>query len=126
MKFMMSTSTLLYIATTLATIQYIAHSVLFLFGKPKHGEDEFAVIKNMRAHRWNFSGFKRSYWDFYFGYGLLAILWGVIEILLLWQFASFANIPSIPLTPIILILLIANIGHAILTLKYFFLIPAVF
>jgi hypothetical protein len=42
----------------------------------------------MKGHRWNFSGFTRSYWDFYFGYGLLAIIWGIVEVIILWQLAT--------------------------------------
>lgn len=122
----MNTSILLYIATFLAIIQYIAHAGLFLSAKAKHGKEEINVIKSMKSHKWNFSGFHRSYWDFYFGYGLLAVLWGIAEVFLFWQLAELSRIPTISITPFILILIAANVGHAILTLKYFFFTPAIF
>lgn len=80
----------------------------------------------MKLHRWNFKGFKRSYWDFYWGYGLLAILFGLFEAALLWQMIIFARTPSIEIKPLIAILFLANIAHALLTLKYFFLLPVIF
>ncbi len=122
----MSVTILLYIATALALIQYVAHAFLFLRAKPSHGQEEIAVVNAMKSYRWNFSGFRRSYWDFYFGYGLLAILWGIIEIILLWQLAGIASTSSVSIAAILILLLAANIGHAILTLRYFFLMPAIF
>ena len=79
----------------------------------------------MKSRKWNFRGFLRSYWDFYFGYGMLVILWGVIEVVLLWQLAALSA-ASESVAPLIITLLVANIGHALLTLRYFFLIPVVF
>lgn len=122
----MNATVFLSIATILAVIQYIAHAGLFLTMRPKHGQEEIDLIKKMKSHTWNFSGFQRSYWNFYFGYGLLAILWGFIEVLLLWQFTILSKTSTISVTPFLIILVFANIGHAILTLRYFFLIPAIF
>jgi len=75
----------LRLASLLALLQYCAHAFLFLSARPTHGAAEAAVIDAMKGHRFEFSGLTRSYWDFYFGYGLLAILWGLVEIVLLWQ-----------------------------------------
>ncbi len=78
----------------------------------------------MKSHRWKFAGRVRSYWDSYFGYGLLAILWGAAEIALLWVVANLADVTAV--TAVIAILIVANIGHAALTLRYFFPLPALF
>jgi hypothetical protein len=107
-------------------IQYAAHSFLFLTATPAHGQEETALIETMKALHWDFSGFTRSYWNFYFGYGLLAILWGVIEMILIWQLSVLAKISAIQIRPMIVSLFLANLGHAILILRYFFLIPALF
>jgi hypothetical protein len=122
----MSATIWLKAAAGLALIQYIAHALLFFRAKPSHGQEEIDVVNTMKSHRWKFSGLERSYWDFYFGYGLLAILWGVVEIFLLWQVASIAAASSVSIIPFLVLLLIANIGHAILTMLYFFPLPAVF
>jgi hypothetical protein len=118
--------TLLYIAAVIAAIQYLAHTILFLRAKPSHGQDEIELVERMQSLRWNFNGFERSYWNFYFGYGLLAILWGIIEIILLWQLAALASTSSVSIAPLVATLLIANIGHAVLTFRYFFLVPVIF
>lgn len=122
----MNTINLLHIAFVIALVQYAAHAILFLTAKASHGQEEIALIETMKLHRWNFGGFKRSYWDFYFGYGLLAILWGIVEAVLLWQFSKLTKIAPLEIKPMIAILFLANIAHAVLTLKYFFLLPAIF
>src|SRR5690242_1388958 len=119
-------STMLRIAAVVVAIQYGAHTIMFLTAKPSHGADEVDLVQRMKSSKWKFGGFERSYWDFYFGYGLLAILWGVIEVILLWQCASLATSSPASAAPLLGTLLAANIGHAILTLRYFFLIPAAF
>ena len=122
----MKASKFLRIASIIALIQYSAHAFLFLSATPKHGQDEISLIEAMKSHHWNFAGFDHSYWDFYLGYGLLVILWGFIEVLLLWQLSILAKNVSIRLKPIIALLLLVNVGHAVLTLRYFFLVPAIF
>jgi hypothetical protein len=118
--------TLLRIAAVVAAIQYGAHAFLFLTAKPSHGTEETELVQRMQSLRWHFRGFRRSYWDFYFGYGLLVIVWGFIEVILLFQLASIASTSSVSVAPLVTTLLAANIGHAILTLRYFFLIPVIF
>ena len=117
---------LLQIAAALATLQYFAHALLFLRAKPSHGREEADLVERMKGQRWKFSGFTRSYWDFYFGYGLLAILWGIVEVIILWQLVSLANDGSVSVRPVVATLLGANIAHAALTLRYFFLQPVLF
>ena len=69
----MKTTIFLRIASIVALLQYSAHAVLFLSASPKHGAEEIALIETMKSHTWNFAGSIHSYWNFYFGYGLLAI-----------------------------------------------------
>jgi|SRR5579875_1122837 len=119
-------SLLLSIAAVLASIQYLAHAVLFLRAKPQHGRDEADLLERMKRQRWKFSGFERGYWDFYFGYGLLAILWGFVEVAILWYLAFMVSKGSVSVVPLVGILLVANVAHAALTLRYFFLTPVIF
>lgn len=116
----------LRVASILAALQYSAHAFLFLSASPSHGPEEIAVVDAMRSHRFDFAGFHRSYWDFYFGYGLLGILFGVIEVILLWQLAALAKTDSYRIRPPIALFIFANLAHAVLIWKYFFLVPAVF
>jgi hypothetical protein len=115
---------LLRIAAVVAAIQYAAHTLLFLRASPTHGVEEVELVQRMKQLKWDFSGFRRSYWDFYFGYGLLVILWGIIEVALLWEVSTLTR--DAPAMAMIVTLLLANVGHAILALRYFFLVPVVF
>jgi len=116
---------ILRLASLLALLQYSAHTLLFLSAKPTHGAAEAAVIDAMKGHRFEFSGLTRSYWDFYFGYGLLAILWGLVEIVLLWQLPTLAAIDSSRVRPTVALLILANVAHAALAWTYFFPAPVV-
>lgn len=119
----MTPTRVLRLASILAALQYLAHAALFLSAKPTHGAAEAAVIDTMKNFRFDFSGFSRSYWDFYFGYGLLAILWGLVEIILLWQLSSLAANDSSRVMRSVALLLLANVAHAILAWRYFFPAP---
>ena len=70
---------LLRITAALAAIQGLAHGALFVSAKPRYGPAEVAVVEAMRANRF-FAGGTRSYWDLYFGYGLIAafLAWAFI------------------------------------------------
>lgn len=120
----MSVEFLLGVAAGIAFVQYCAHSILFLRGRPTHGNEEVELVEAMKSHRWSFAGRPRSYWDFYFGSGLMLIVWGFAEVLLLWRVAVLSTAVSV--APLVVILLLANVGHAILALRYFFPLPAVF
>lgn len=122
----MKSSRILKLASLLALIQYSAHAFLFLSAKPTHGPEEDAVIRMMKQYHFNFGGFSRSYWDFYFGYGLLGILTGVFEIVVLWQLAALAKANPSHGRPMVALLILFNLAHAALVRQYFFLMPALF
>ncbi|TMH28859.1 MAG: hypothetical protein E6H66_20930 [Betaproteobacteria bacterium] len=109
----------LRIASALAFIQYSAHAFLFLSARPAHGADEIVVITAMKSH---VAGLSRSYWDFYFGYGLMAILSGVVEVVLLWLLAAIAKERPGRVRPAIALFIFANVVHALLVWKYFALV----
>jgi hypothetical protein len=89
------------------------------------GPDQLAVIDVMKAHTFNFQGFTRSYWDLFFGYGLMAALPCVVEAALFWQLASLALMSRFRGGPIVALFIAANLVHAILCWNYFFLTPIV-
>jgi hypothetical protein len=122
----MSFKIAVWVATAIAALQYTVHTVLFLSMKPQHGEEEVQVISAMQAHRFNFGGFERSYWDFYYGYGVIAILLGAVEIGILWQVVKLAAVDTSAGARIILVLLFLNLGHALIAWNYFFLAPLAF
>ena len=112
----MRAATILRIASALAALQYGAHASLFLLAASTHGPGKMAEIAATRLH---------SYWDFYFGYGLLAILSGLIEVVLLWQLASLAKTNPERIRPMTALFVLANGAHAFLVWKYFSLLVPV-
>ena len=114
----MKTGTILRIASLLAALQYGAHVSLFLLAAWRHGPGKLAAIAASRSH---------SYWDFYFGYGLLAILSGLIEVVFLWQLASLAEVNAERIRPMVTLFIFANFAHAFLVWNYFsLLVPVAF
>jgi hypothetical protein len=114
----MKATTILRIACLLALIQYLAHGSLFLMAVSTHGPGQLARIAASRIH---------SYWDFYFGYGLLAILSGLVEVVLLWQLSLLAKTDAERIRPMLALFVFANVAHAALVWNYFSLLaPVVF
>jgi hypothetical protein len=112
------TTNVLRVASILALIQYGAHALLFLTRSLGRDPGPVAALAASRTH---------SYWDFYFGYGVLAILSGVIEAILLWQLALIAKRHAGEVRPVIVLFIFANIAHAFVVWRYFSLLaPIVF
>src|SRR2546427_9153063 len=87
----MTTSTLLRVTAVVALLQFFGHAALFVRAQPTHGDAEVTVVAAMKAHRFNFGGSMRSYWDMYFGYGLEAAFICLVEAILFWQLATIAG-----------------------------------
>ena len=112
-------------AGVLACVQGLAHGTLMVIAKPKHGPEEVAVVEAMKNFAFDFAGSLHSYWDMYFGYALMVAGACIVEGLLLLVLAPMASDPK-RLRPVLLLLVAANIAHAALVLRYFFLLPLVF
>jgi len=109
----------------LATIQGLAHAGLFISAKPRHGGAEVAVVDAMKANRFFAGGL--GYWDYYFGYGLIAAGACLVEAALLWQIATIAQTQPLLVRPMIGLFVLANLGHALLLWRYFkFPLPIAF
>jgi hypothetical protein len=123
---LINAATILRIAAVLAAIQGTAHGALFIRAKPLHGAAEVAVIEAMKSNRFEFAGATRSYWDFYFGYGLEAAAVCLVEAVLFWQLARIADSHPTLVRPAVALFVLANVGHALLMGRYFFTLPLVF
>ena len=116
---------LLRLASVLAALQFGAHTCMFVSYSPKHGPDEKAVVAAMQSHQFNFGGFGRSYWDFYYGYGLMSAFSVLLEVVLFWQLATLARAEPARVRPIVGLFIFANLVHAGLCARYFFLAPII-
>ena len=121
----MTTSLLLRAAASLAALQGLAHGFLFITAKPRHGAAETAVITAMKVNRIFPGGL--GYWDYYFGYGLIAAAACLVEAVLFWQFANIATSQPLLVRPSIALFVVANVGHALVLVRYFkFPLPIAF
>jgi len=69
-------------------------------------------------------GSMRSYWDFFFGYGLFVTLALLVEAILLWQLAIRARANPDWVRPIAALLLFNFAAMSIVSWRYFFIAPA--
>ena len=116
---------LLRIASVLSAIQGLAHGALFITAKPRNGPAEEAVVSAMKATRVMRGGL--GYWDFYFGYGLIAAAICIVEAVLFWQLVTVARANPALARPTIALFVVWNIAHALLLVRYFrFPVPITF
>lgn len=121
----MKSTTLLRTASVLTLIHAVLHTVGGLFSPPEHGPDEINVLNTMKAFQFDFMGSMRSYWDFYFGFGLIVTLFLLLDAVLLWQLASLAKSDAEKARPFMLTLLGAFAAMMVLSWLYFFIAPLV-
>ena len=110
----------LRIAAALATIQAIAHLILFLRSLPGPGSSAWSLAQAMRVQ----AGPEHStYWGMYFGYGLLSALTAALVAGLIWLGAAFANDCRTMARWLIGLVGTAVVLHAIVIGAYFFRVP---
>jgi hypothetical protein len=91
---------------------------------PAEGPAGMAVIEAMKSHRFDILGVQRTYWDFYFGFGVIISVYLLVQAVVLWQLASLAK-RGTQVRSIVASFLVAFAINAILVWKYFFTIPAI-
>ncbi len=120
----MKTATFLRLAALLAFLQFFAHAFLFVSYVPSHGPLEIATVEEMKSHLFKFGGVvAHSYWDLYTGYGLMAALNCLVEVVVFWQLAGLARNNGMKIRPVVALFAVANLIYAFLVWKYFFFVP---
>ena len=119
-------SAALRIAAILALIQGAAHCALHIGYTPKHGPLEEALVTRMKAESFAFGGFERTYWGFYFGYGLMVVVTCLVQAAALWCVARLCGSRPRDVAPLIGLYCLAYAAHAVLAWHYFFAMPVVF
>jgi len=115
----------LRIASVLAIIHAILHTIGGVLSKPKNSAPEIAVIEAMKSRSFNVMGSMRTYWDFFYGYGWLLGLALLVEGILFWQLATIAKTNAAPIRPIIMLFCLNFVVTTVIAWKYFFIAPAV-
>ena len=115
----------LRIASVLTLIHCILHTVGGVLSAPRHGAEEVSVIETMKSHRFDMMGSMRSYWDFFFGYGLVVTIALFVQAVLFWQLSTLAKKNPSCTRSILVLFLLNYLAVAIVSWNYFFVAPAV-
>jgi hypothetical protein len=117
----MSSTLFLRVASVLTLIHCAGHTIGGVFGKPKNGAEEIAVIETMKAHQFNVMGSMRAYWDFFFGYGLVLTVTLLIQGVLFWQLGSLIKTNAAAANPVVALFCVNFLLMSVIVFKYFFL-----
>jgi hypothetical protein len=107
------------------TFLYFAGHTSGIPWTPAVGPAEVPVLEAMKTHSFNALGFTRTYWDFYFGFGVIISLYLLVQAVVLWQLGSLARVDALRVRPIVASFFVAFIVNAVLAWKYFFAVPVV-
>jgi hypothetical protein len=114
----------LRVAAVLGLIHAVLHTVGGVYGSMPPGPATVA-LEAMKTNPFPFFGVTRTFWDFHHGMGLMVTIFLTDESIVFWQFASLAKSATLRLRPILTTFLIAYVALAIISLRYFFLIPVI-
>jgi hypothetical protein len=114
----------LRVASLLALLHAVLHTIGGVFGKPDSGPQQAAVAA-MKANQFPLMGATRSYWSFYMGMGLAVTICLTIIAIVLWQLSSLAKTGACRLRPICMAFLLAFLLLAVNSSIYFCPLPAI-
>jgi hypothetical protein len=117
-------SILYRIASVLLLLFAAGHTVGFLQIDPKWGVD--SMIMAMRSIHFDVQGSNRTYWEFYVGFGLFVSVFLVFSAVLTWQLGGLPTGTLALMRGTVWALVICFGGLAILSWRYFFIIPIAF
>ncbi len=120
----MTPTLLLRIASGLALLHSILHTVGGVFGKPAPGS-QAATLSIMQANQFQVMGLTRSYADFYLGFGLFVTVALAVEAVVFWQLGTLAKSGATRLRPILVSFVAAYLAYAAIASIYFFAPPAI-
>ena len=119
-------STLSYrIASVLLALYALAHT--FGFRRPADRPDGSTVAALMRSTHVTVQGSRRTFWDFYVGFGLFATVFLLLSALLAWQLGglsadALARVPWAATWGLAITFAVLTV----MTWRYFFVAPVVF
>lgn len=71
-----------------------------------------SVLEVMKSHSFEAEGFKGTYWDLYFGFGVVISVYLLAQAAVLWQVASLAKTEAFRVRPIVVSFFIAFVINA--------------
>jgi hypothetical protein len=120
----MKPSILYRIASVLLVLFALGHTLGFRQLQPEWNAD--SVVASMRAVHFEAQGFNRTYWDFYSGFGLFVSVFLLFTAVLSWQMSSLPAATLAQLRGPAWTLALCFAALAVLSWRYFFVLPIVF
>ena len=120
----MSASLLYKASAVLLFLFALGHTLGFRKVDPKWNAE--GVVSGMRSVTFDVQGFRRSYWDFYAGFGLFVSVLLVFAAILAWQLGSIPREALAAIPGIRWSFAICFVAITALTWRYFFVAPGVF
>ena len=110
---------------SIVTLLYCAGHTMGIPWTPATGPAEAPVLAAMKSAQFDAMGATRTYWDFYFGFGVTISLLLLLLACVLWQLAALERRKPGTTRPINAAFCIAFIANAFIAQQYFFIIPVV-
>ena len=88
------------------------------------GADE--VLRAMREVSFDVAGTRRTYWHFYYGFGLYIGVLLTMQAVLLWQLGSLAGDQAARIRPMLASMCLASAVGTLVVWAYIFVVPALF
>ena len=114
----------LRVAAILTLIHGLLHTIGAVFGGAAPGPQQVA-LDAMKANRFSAFEASRTYWDFYYGYGLFLSVVFFVEAVVFWQLASITRTHPALVRPIIATFCVGYLATAVIGGRYFFMAPLV-
>jgi hypothetical protein len=116
----MNPNLLLRVAAALTFAHAMLNTFAGLLSGTSKNQEEVLLLNAMKALHFDALGSLRSYWDFYFGFGLFLTVNLLLLAVMMWQLASLAKVEQALARPFIGVVCIAFLVFAILSWLYFF------
>jgi hypothetical protein len=107
------------------TLLYCAGHTIGRPWTPYTDSEATSVLDAMKDHSFEAEGFKGTYWDIYYGFGLVISIYLLLQAAVLWQVASLAKTDAMRVRPIVASFLVGFLINGFLSWKYFFVVPVV-
>jgi len=120
----MKTPVLYRVAAVLLLLFAVGHTLGFRQTDPQWGVD--ALLGSMKSIRFDVQGFNRSYWDFFVGFGLFVSVFLVFSAVLAWMLGGLPAETLASMRGIAWLFALCFAVIAVLSWRYFFIIPLVF
>jgi hypothetical protein len=111
------------ISAVLLVLFALGHTIGFRNVDPRWNAD--GVVTGMRSVIFDVQGFRRSYWDFFAGFGLFVSAFLVFAAVLAWQLGSISPEALAAIPVVRWSFAICFVVVAALTWRYFFIAPDV-